>query len=280
MKTKVLLFVAIAIVFSSCTVTSFYQVYKAKPIDNTTLQENKLVYEDDNCKVSYNLWSNGGNIGFQFFNKTDKNLYLNLDQCFFVLNGVSYNYFLDRVYTSSSSSGINSLQSASVSRSFAGINYSNLFQSNSLSASSSVGVISASGYSVSYKEEKVVCVPSKTSKPISEYSINKTLYRDCNLLKYPSAKKVKVLEFNSSDSPLVFSNRISYTLGESTTSIKFENSFYVSEISNQPEDAVMTRKPETFCNESSTLTYMQFKKVAPDMFYYKYTKGKIEELKH
>ncbi len=280
MKTKIFLFVGISILLMSCTVTSYYQIYKASPTDNTTFKNDKLVYEDDNCKVSYNLWADGGNIGFRFYNKTDKNLFLNMDQCFFILNGVSYNYFQDRVFTNTQSSGTNAAHSATASKSFAGINYSNLFQSNNIAASSSVAVISTSGHSVSFKEEKIVCIPSMTSKIISEYSINKSLYRDCDLLKFPSEKRVKKLSYTKANSPFVFSNRITYTVGESTNPIKFENAFYVSEISNNPEDAVIDNKPEEFCREKSSQTYKQFKNIASDMFYLTYTKGNDESLKH
>ena len=50
-------------------------------------------------------WDILGNIGFQFFNKTDKNIYLNLEESFFILNGISYNYYRNRVFTNSTSSG-------------------------------------------------------------------------------------------------------------------------------------------------------------------------------
>lgn len=255
-------------------------MYKTKSSDNTTLRDNKLIYEDENCEVSYDLWGDGGDIGFRLFNKTDKNLYLNLDQCYFILNGVSNNYYKDRVYTNTQSAGTNTAQSTSGSKSYSGFNYWNLFQTNNISTTGSVGVSSASGYSVSHKEEKVVCIPSKTSKLISEYSINKSVYRDCNLLKYPSSKKVQKLSFTKTNSPLVFSNRLSYSVGESTNLIKFENAFYVSEISNSPESAVIDNRPEEFCKDKSLESYKYFKVVSPDQFYITYVQKREDKFKH
>jgi len=57
----------------------YIQVYKATPTKELTTNEYSLIYEDNNCKVSYNLWAEGGNIGFSFYNKTDQNIFLNME---------------------------------------------------------------------------------------------------------------------------------------------------------------------------------------------------------
>ena len=72
---NILIIALISILFSSCTVKSYYQVYKATPTNNLVTQDKLLVYEDENCKVSYDLWVDGGDIGFEFYNKTDQNIY-------------------------------------------------------------------------------------------------------------------------------------------------------------------------------------------------------------
>ena len=68
-----------AMLLASCVTNSYYQVYKATPSDTTLLKDNLLVYEDQNCEVFYNLWDEGGNIGFRFYNKSNENIYLNLE---------------------------------------------------------------------------------------------------------------------------------------------------------------------------------------------------------
>ena len=156
------------------------------------LKENLLVYEDENCKVSYNLWNEGGNIGFQFFNKKDKNIYLNLEESFFILNGVSYNYYRNRVFTNSTRSGTLASRGRTASKSVTGINYLDLLQTNTITATNTVELMSSSGFSVSFNEEKICCIPSKTSKIISEYNINEKLFSDCSLFKYPSRNKIKI----------------------------------------------------------------------------------------
>lgn len=270
---KALFFALISVLLTSCVSTSFYQVYKASPTDKSKFKENLLVYEDDNCKVSYNLWSDGGNIGFQFLNKTDKNIYLNLDESFFILNGQSYKYYKNRVFTNSTNSGISQTTGISQSKSVTGFNYLDLIQTNSISATNTSNKMLSKGYSVSISEEKIVCIPSKTSKIISEYSINNSLFRSCDLYKYPTKKQINTKTFSKEDSPIKFSNRIAYTIGQSDNLIKFENEFYIAEITNYPENEMYERKFDEYCDQRSTATIKILKKFSADKFYIKYNKG-------
>ena len=41
-----------------------FVVYQATPSTEISFEQNALVYEDENCEVVYNLWSEGGNIRF------------------------------------------------------------------------------------------------------------------------------------------------------------------------------------------------------------------------
>jgi len=163
MKIKNIFFLSlIALIMSSCATTSFYQVYKAIPSEDIQVKGDYLVYEDDNCIVSYNLWSAGGNIGFRIYNKTDLNIHLNLEESFFILNGVAFDYFKNRVFTQSIGSGSTSSRSAAASKSETGTNIFGLPQTNRVGAVASVGVISTSEYSVAFKEEKIIVIPPRT----------------------------------------------------------------------------------------------------------------------
>lgn len=275
MKTQnLIILVFISILFSSCaTSTYYYQVYKTAHSDRIKLEESNLVYEDDNCKVFYNLWTEGGDIGFKFYNKSDKNIYLNLEESFFVFNGYANNYFKNRVYTNSSNSGSTVSYGVNASKSVTGFNYLDLIQTNQISLSKSSGVISSKGYAVSTNEEKIICIPSKTSKIISEYSINESLIRSCDLFKYPSKKQVKTISFQKNESPFVFSNRITYSVGQNTNQVQFENEFYVMEIANYPEKEIMVLKTEEYCGQKSYVYKNYFKNATPDKFYIKYSTG-------
>ena len=275
MKTQNLLLLGlITILFASCTSSAYYQVYKTAYSDKLSIKDNELVYEDDNCKVFYNLWTEGGDIGFKLYNKTDKNIYLNLEESFFILNGIAYDYYKNRVITNSSNSGSTVSYGINASSSATGYNYFDLIQTNKISVSKSTGIISSNGYSVSTNEEKVICIPSKTSKIISEYSINQSLIRNCDLYKYPTKNQVKSIGYNKSQSPIVFSNRMTYSLGQDTTPIKFENEFYVMEITNYPMNEIIDLKFAELCGQKSMTLSRHFKNSSPDKFYIKYLKGR------
>jgi len=235
-------------------------------------EDDYLAYEDDNCIASYNLWGEGGNIGFKFYNKTDENIYLNMEESFFILNGVSYDYYKERVFTFSKGAGASTTTGASAYVSETGVNYDYLLQTNQTSASSATGLMLSLEHSVSYNEEKIVCIPPKTSKVITEYNINKSLIRDCNLYKYPKSNYNNSISYTKATSPLVFSNRISYLVGQSETHNKFENEFYVKKIANIPEDDFLESKYEEFCGEKGGYGYLRdyFKVVSPYMFYIHY----------
>ena len=273
MKTKNYLIVILLTVFtlSSCR-TTFYQVYRATPTDRSMANKDALVYEDENCEVTYNLWSHGGNMGFAFFNKTKENIYLNLDECFFVHNGVASDYYLEREFTHSSNMGSKSSHKKGASVALSGFNFLGLFQTNQGVAEVSESLMTSSGSSVSVKEKKIVTIPPGTLKFIYEYNINQNLYRDCDLLRYPKRSQVRTLQFMKNDSPYVFSNRIAYRVGESAEPVQFENEFYVSEITNYPEKEIVDKEYDEFCGEKSMERKSFFKIMAPDRFYIMYLK--------
>ncbi len=272
---KKLLFIgAVVTLLTSCNVTSnYYQIYKTNTSDNIVKKGDLLVFEDENCSVTYNLWNEGGNVGFNIYNKTNKNLYLNLEESFFVFNGIANNYYKNRVFSNSVNSGATYSTGVMASKSVTGYNFLNLLQTNKVAVASNTGIVNSSGYSVSYNEEKIVSIPPKTSKYIVEYSINNSLYRDCDLYKYPTKKQINTKSFTKSDSPFVFSNKISYYIDTPDKLIKFDNSFFVSEIANYPESEAFYSKIDENCGQKSMTKSYYFNDKSPDKFYVKYVKG-------
>ena len=267
-----ILFLLLCISYS-CT-TTFYQIYKVVPSESAIQKENFVVFEDDHCIVSYNLWADGGNMGFRFYNKTDSNIYLNLEESFFILNGIAYNYYYNRVFSQSTNSAVATSKSGNSSESVQVINYLGMLQTQNESVRTNFELMTSNGLSISYKEEKIICIPTKASKIISEHRINTNRYRDCDLFQYPKKKNVKSKDFSQSESPLIFTNRISYFLAESDTLFNFENEFYVSEITNYPEWEIVESNYDVFCNEKSISSTETIKNVSPEKFYIKYSIGK------
>lgn len=267
MKAKTLLLIGIVMgLLTSCaTEKIFYQVYKTNS-EGMRKNDKSVFYEDDTCKIIYNLWGDGGNFRFEFYNKTDQNIYVNLEESFFIMNGMANNYYKNRAFTYSSESATSRLTGTAISP--------------SITFYSSGERISSKSSSVTYNEEKIIIIPPKTSKILGEYAINTTVYRDCDLVLYPSKKQDEVKSFTKQESPYVFSNKIAYRVGKSGASDIVENNFYVSEISNLSENKEIRNDYETFCGQASIEKKSFFLDVAPDKFYIEYKKTKESFWKH
>src|SRR5258705_914891 len=185
---KKLIFLLLSIFLASCTVTNYYQVYKANS-ENGTFAKDKIIFEDKNCSVTYNLWAEGGDIGFSIYNKTDNDMTVDLTKTFFVLNEVAYEYYQNRTYTKSSSSG-------TTLTSYPYYYYSYWTPSKASGTNST-------SYSTSFGEKSELTIPSQTLVKVSEYHISNSRYANCDLAKYPSRSKVKTLKFDNLNSPFV-----------------------------------------------------------------------------
>ena len=253
---------------TSCATTSFYQVYNVKPNQEKITKTDNLFFEDENCKISYDLWANGGNIGFDIYNKTDENVYVNLNESNFILNGFAYDYYKNRTFTTSESKSASAATTSAGSVAVTGINVYNNIQTNQVKSSSSANISSSVGYAVTIKEDSIIRIPAKTTKRISEYSINSTRITDCDLKKYPSRKTIKTKSYSIEQSPIIFSNIITYeSKGER---IIVQNEFYVSEIANYPDTEFFEYKYTEYCGKKSMSKTKFYKFYNTDKFYIKY----------
>jgi hypothetical protein len=244
----------LTILLASCAETNYYQVYQAKP-EGGTLTNNSIVFEDKNCKVFYNLWNEGGDIGFNIYNKTESDLVINLTKTFFVINGFAFEYFQNRTYSNSSTSG-----------STVGFyNYSNNVNTTKVEGTGSLS------HSITYIEKPIITVPPKTSINISEYHVTNLRYRNCDLLLYPSNSKIKTLKFDGNNSPFIFYNLITYKVAED--SVRFENKFHIEEITNYPSSKMFQSIDTSYCGDRLDYPVQVFKNSAPNRFFIKYGTG-------
>ena len=243
----------ISFFLTSCAVTDYYQVFKVNS-ESGTNGKDKIVFEDKNCIVEYNLWEDGGDIGFKIFNKTDNDLTVDLTKTFFVLNGVAYEYFQNRIFSKTSSSG--------TQRTFYPYYYW-YWQPSKITGTSS------SSYSTSFNEKSELAIPSKTQIYISEYHIVNARYVNCDLLKTPSRSEMKTLKFDKSNSPFVFYNLITYrSKGDEN---RMENKFYVNEITNMPKSEIFMNRYVNQCGRKLDFPEKVFKDKSPDKFYFHYS---------
>jgi hypothetical protein len=225
--------IATSILLFGCSISNvsyFYQVYETRPIsDNISISNNCISYEDKDCIVLYNFWQEYGTSGFTFNNKTDSMIYLDLSETFFIDNGIAYDYFKNRTITNSSSVTTSNSSSSDI---LPYSKYENMVFSNSSSNSTT------NGTAVSTQEQKIICVPPKSSRFIKGYNLLSLLYNNDSLIQYPKSKDIlshkNRIEFTSiNNSPLDFKIFISYSFNKDCgNSKKIQNEFYINSITN------------------------------------------------
>lgn len=233
---SLILFCLISI--TSCK-TNFYQVYTVET-DGAKQVDNSLVFENEECKVYYNLWSNNGKISFYIYNKTDKDIFIDLAQTFFINNDCAVEYFQDRTFGEQSlyQTSIYSGTANIISRG-SGLWSNNIYResSSTIINEKSVKNLTLRAHSVTQKEKKIICIPNKCYRFFSYYNVDPARIVTCNDKQdYPS-KKANVGEYDKKNSPSVFTNRIAYSFNKDITDEKYmDNTFWVSSIMNYSQN--------------------------------------------
>lgn len=206
-------------------------------------------------------------------------------------NGFAYDYYQNRIYSSSnsrvasttSSYKIGNLNSSTYSQSNANVNVIGLSSYGNGSSSSytykngyisgiSSTIVNSSSNSISTAEKKIVCIPSKSFKIISEFNIKNDLFRSCELLLAPGEKDTNCLTYTKDESPYTFGNILMYSIGDSKDLIKIINSFYVSSITNYSITKITKLVSQHDCGKkmANVPPRRVFIQSGPDQFYIEY----------
>ena len=285
-----------ASMLASCGTTYKYvQVCTAKSIDNATTAQNTgegLLYENEDCIVKYNLWSNGGDAGFVFYNKTNKVIHIDLSQTFLMKNGVAYDYYTPQTITQTSSSSVGVATSSTYAEAYSAAGHAAVGAKVGVAATDGNVAVGASksaavgaswgaaifgsltatntasygsATSVATTQQPILSIPPKSSKVVSGYAISKGLLLDCDLNKYP-ANSAK-LTFEADNSPLTFANYITYSVGEEQENKVIENKFYIAEVANYAEPYILkyAERAKT-CDNVLSQEEKQQQKYAPQVY--------------
>ena len=271
---RLLLFLLPFIMISCKQFDVFYYQVLSVESDNVQFKEVNYIYENDDVKIVYDMWSNAGDPGFTIFNKSDKTIYLNLEETQFIYNDYAYDYFQNRINSrsqkSSASLNINS------SSYYLNPYYNPRIKNTSQSIIDTKGASEEISYSVdegiSYQEKKVIVILPKTNRSINEFTIPNIPYRDCKILRFPKEGEEKALKYNMEESPYKFSNIIKYSFEKSfQTQVTIRNNFWVTEITNLNYYFFYLDKLFTNCEgENYYKEYSPFKQ--PNRFYIQYNK--------
>jgi hypothetical protein len=244
--------------------------------------------------VFYKFWTKGGDAGFEFYNKANEIIYLDLTKTFFIKNGIAYDYYEDKTVTDTETSHTSSTvtygyglsasrsYSASISQYYAGnfgqmptTTYSPLASSASLGASKSTfgslfkmsSTSTAFGHStsVAITDKPILAIPPRSSKYVKNYSIVGAEFISCDLKYYPEYSDK--LTFDIANSPITFSNYITFTKGNKSKVYSIENKFYVNDITNYVKQNV-TRyvKREETCENILTPDELAMQKTMPTIY--------------
>ena len=265
--------VIITSLFSVSCTQSFYQIYTMDSKD-LKMQDNSLLFENADCQVSYNFWSDGGYVSFAFKNKTDMDIFINMNESFLVVNGNAHNYFEAKTYTygSAFATSIGYGESLGVSLSGKTGVWSNKHYTASAGVAASITSKSAIMNTVSIKEQEVVCIPANSFKTFSKFCLSPAIYQKCvKKVDYPS-KKVSLAKFDSDNSPIMMNNRLTYGFKSDNMDKHIDNVFWLGEIENYSEKSAIERKSEKGCYDYLSKEIKVFKIGTPSQFYRHYQK--------
>ncbi len=251
---KTILIPIILSFLTSCSDLLYFQEFKVASVGGKENSDG-IYFEDANCEIKYNFWSDGGNAGFEVFNKTESNLVIDLNKSFFIKNGSAYQYFQNRTFGNSSGTSIEASQSVN-----------NYVMRTNYSSRAKAAVYKSS--STEYIEKEFVTIPPKTRVSIVEFKIETERYSNCDLKKYPSSKEVKPLIFMQNGSPVIFKNIIVYSIA--STPVTVEHNFYVTEIKNCSEKVYMETRTKDGCGRSYVTPKKVFKNEDVCRFYISY----------
>lgn len=240
---KNLLLISLVVLLSSCG--AFYQIYETQPVGELN---DELKFENGDVIVTYNLWGEMGNSSFTLYNKTDKNIYVDLGLTHFIVNDLANTYFKNGVYGEANYVGSESTSG----RYSASYNVSKNFGYIQAFADESKSTVSRTS-TKAYGEQRVICIPPKSAKIIKGFYINNTLFEDCDLGMYPKLGEVmssgddlynngyanvksrgESISFDNVNTPLSMRNIISYGFNEKRNkdNVQVENEFWVKKVIN------------------------------------------------
>lgn len=224
MKTNLLKTLSLFILFCSCG--SYVQVFDTKT-ENTKIEDDNYVFENDSVKITYDFWREKGLLSFSIYNKLNKPIYVDWKKSSYINKGIKRNYWEDSESTktvgrtSGNASRNNSLMMAFT---------------NSINVSSSETI----------KPEKITFIPPKSNYIRSQFFLLPiTVFK---VKKYPEIIAMEKLNssnqsiniptksYSKADTPLLFRNflTLSYTEGFDKE-FYVDNEFYISSVKKVPE---------------------------------------------
>ena len=113
-----LLFLSLVLALSSCA-TAFQQIASISSPQMKVQDDGKFRYDAGDIVIDYNFWAQNGQVSFVITNNSDNDVYVDLGRSFLIVNGMTFDYYQNRTYSSNSSSTVVSSSSYGASNTFA-----------------------------------------------------------------------------------------------------------------------------------------------------------------
>ncbi len=200
------------LMLASCTPKVYMQIVDVK---STSVPKDgpNYAYNDGKVKVTYNFWDSYGDAGFVIENLTEDLLYVNMNESFYNSNGWSNDYFRNATYSKTTA-------------------YRYYGSYRPTSVGSITKTIDVPGQTVTTSEKEVIILPPHTARKVTVYAVLSDLLEDCSVKMYPSKKRPEGKSYSESDSPVKFSNFLTYKVGQNGAPVHVTNAFYIAGFKN------------------------------------------------
>ena len=281
------LFILLLLALTSCA-TAFQQIASISSPQMRLSDDGHFAYSEDDIVVDYNFWAPSGHVSFVITNNMDSDVYVDLGRSFLVVNGMTFDYYQNRTFSTETSSTVVSSSAYGASSTFAlsagmanayassygdtayGDAYGVEAGSSRTTAFSRRSTVSSTvNKGVEYSEKEGVWVPAHSSRYFCEFSLLVAPYRKCGFARNPSKKEDMTLTFDASNSPYAFDNMLMLVVDG--VDRRVVNSFYVSGIKNIQRSETYETEDEINCDGSkSGNTVRIYKFRSADRFYINY----------
>ena len=206
---KKIMYLFSLLTLTSCAV-AFQQIASISSPQMQLADDGHFAYSENDIVVDYNFWAPSGKMSFVITNNLESDVYVDLGRSFLVVNGMTFDYFQNRTYSSNSSE------------------------------------TSLSGRAVEYKEKEGVWIPAHSSRRFCEFTLMDAPYRQCGFARNPSKDEDMTLSFTEKDSPYAFDNVLMLVVNGIDRRVV--NSFYVSSLTNIQQDETYLDKNVEYCD--------------------------------
>ena len=256
---KKLMILLAVLALNSCA--AYYQQIVTMSSPQMKLSDKgELGFSDLGVTLSYDFWSENGQMNYLVTNDTDSDISIDMAHSFLIVNGIANDYYQKRTFsyakqiTSVSSTLASTTTYRSVSTNLLGVYNEGIYGTKN---------------SVEIEEKDIIIIPAHASKRICQFSLLDSPLRKCGFPRNPSKKEEAILEFDEVNTPLVIENRLMIVADGEDHPIT--NRFYISNIENVSKEVSTEKKPKQDCSGRNTAELYEFNKYeATNKFFLEY----------